>query len=518
MLNLFSAVYKKKNQPAIPFYSYLKLGLDHLWLAAILVCFAFVISPMPIGPNDFWWHLKIGEVIYQSGAVPTTNMFSWSLGPDYPFFYGAWLAELLFYLLYKVGRLELVAFTRTFLTVLAFALVGFEAARRSRSYRIAGVVTLFACAMVSNNVEVRPQLWAWLPFIGFYILLSRYVDRKLKLAYLLLLCPLLMVFWVNVHGSFVLGFVLLGIFFAGEVLKTLLKWDEHLTWMEAGWIAVIGFLTGLSMLLNPRFIGIIGYVHKLMTDAPSQRLVVEWQPPAPDAYATVFFYASILLLIGLLAYARYKLTPTELLLIAAFMWLAWSGIRYVAWYGIVAMPILGKIISDIVKDKPWMATPPRRWINTILVVVLILPVIFVQPWFIERVPMPKAYWTVVLRDAEEGPLMTINTPVAAAEYLEQNPGGNLFNEMGYGSYLIWAVPDQGVFVDPRVELYPYEMWLDYLRISRGTRYNYLLDQYNVDRLLLHVDEQAELIVQLESDPLWRLEYLDEYSQIWVRAP
>jgi hypothetical protein len=90
--------------------------------------------------------------------------------------------------------------------------------------------------------------------------------------------------------------------------------------------------------------------------------------------------------------------------------------------------------------------------------------------------------------------------------------------MGYGSYLIWALPEQGVFVDPRVELYPYQQWLDYIRITNGIRYNELLEGYGADRLLLDVEYQEEFIQILGSDPLWQLEYEDAYSQIWSRVP
>ena len=53
--------------------------------------------------------------------------------------------------------------------------------------------------------------------------------------------------------------------------------------------------------------------------------------------------------------------------------------------------------------------------------------------------------------------------------------GRLFNEMGYGSYLDWALyPGTQVFVDPRVELYPLAIWQDYLAIRDAHGYNELL--------------------------------------------
>ncbi len=115
-----------------------------------------------------------------------------------------------------------------------------------------------------------------------------------------------------------------------------------------------------------------------------------------------------------------------------------------------------------------------------------------------------------------GPLVGVETPVKAVEYLRAHPGGRLFNEMGYGSYLIWALPEQKVFVDPRVELYPYELWLDYIRISRAARYNELLRRYGIDRVLIDKVLQEELVRALEEDPQWEKEYEDERAQVWRR--
>jgi hypothetical protein len=74
-----------------------------------------------------------------------------------------------------------------------------------------------------------------------------------------------------------------------------------------------------------------------------------------------------------------------------------------------------------------------------------------------------------------------------------------------------------VFIDPRVELYPYEVWQDYIRITNATRYNQLLDKYGANRILLDRNLQSELSLALSVDPGWSLEYQDEHSQIWHRA-
>ena len=179
-------------------------------------------------------------------------------------------------------------------------------------------------------------------------------------------------------------------------------------------------------------------------------------------------------------------------------------------------PILAQALAGL--PIRWPILPVQRnALNAVLMAGLALPVILVQPWWVERVPLPEIYWAQVLRDTEAGPLVDTATPVGAAAYLRDHPGGRLFNEMGYGSYLIWALPEQGVFIDPRVELYSYEMWQDYIRIGQGVRYDQLFERYGVDRILLDRASQAELSRQLASDSRWSLEYEDTYAQIWRRS-
>ena len=492
------------------------LGIDHLWLLAPLALLGILLSLSSLPPNDLWWHLKAGQLIQESGRVPATNLFAWTLPAEAPFTYGAWLGEYLLYQLYRLGALELVIFARNSLALLAFLLLGVEARRRSGSWRIAGPLAALGLLMASNNMAVRPQIFAFLPYILFLILLGAYAGRRLSRGWLLLL-PLIMAFWVNVHGSFILGVILLGIYLVGEGLRWLLKQPEALSREQLVWLAGITLLCLLALLANPQGFGIFSYVYNLMTDQPSQGLIMEWQTPAPQGPPAIAFYLSLVLLMAAWALSTKKPSPTDLLLALAFTWLAWNGVRYVIWYALAALPVLAGTLKELLGERSWLRPAPRNPLNLALAIVLFIPLVLVQPWWVERLPLPATYTSQVLWGAEEGPLLTVHTPVGAVEYLRQNPGGRLFNEMGYGSYLIWKLPEQGAFIDPRVELYPYEMWQDYIRITNATHYNLLLEAYGADRLLLDTELQAELITALEGDPWWELEYQDPYAQVWKQA-
>jgi hypothetical protein len=179
----------------------------------------------------------------------------------------------------------------------------------------------------------------------------------------------------------------------------------------------------------------------------------------------------------------------------------------------ISTPILARLIRDLPLKLPYFI-PQKNWLNLVLVVLLFIPAIAVQPWFVERLPLPETYWQQVLRGSPAGPLLSAHTPVAATDYLISHPGGHLFNEMGYGSYIDWAAPEQGVFVDARVELFSYDQWMDYIQVNNGSNYNEILSRYGADRILLDKLLQPNLAASLSKDRLWKLEYEDQYAQIW----
>ncbi len=485
-------------------------ALAHLYGLIPLAVVAALIALAPTDPHDFWWHLRIGQIVAESG-VPRTNMFAWTVPTDLPFVYAAWLGDWLFYQTYLLAGLQGPVLARNVLGMVAFALVLFDAYRRSGSWRLAGLAVFLAGAMTINNLTTRPQNWAWAPFMAYVIILGAYTARQVTWRALLALPPL-MVFWVNVHGSFVLGLALLALYCLGEGMRMLLRQPgasdlRHLAALGATAVATLA-----ATVVNPIGIDIFGYVLKLLTDPPSQGLVNEWQPPTVRSLAGQAFFLATLLLVAALALGRRRLHLTDTLLLCAFLWLAWSGMRYVVWFGMLAMPMLAQCLA-----RPARSSPRRGDLFAgIVALVLIAGVVTLQPPFKPLLGMPAPY-RALFADVPGAPLLySADTPVGAAAYLRDHPGGRLFNDMAYGSYLIWALPEPQVFVDTRIELYPLALWEDYLALGEARNYAALIERYGIDRALLSRSRQAPLVAALAASPDWTVEYEDRFSILYRR--
>jgi hypothetical protein len=89
--------------------------------------------------------------------------------------------------------------------------------------------------------------------------------------------------------------------------------------------------------------------------------------------------------------------------------------------------------------------------------------------------------------------------------------------MGAGSYMMWAWPSQPVFLDPRIELYPTDMWRDAFTLEAGGRVDELASRYHFDGFLLDKHTDRGLLDVMKHRPDFRLLYEDADSTYFERA-
>lgn len=503
------------------------LRLEHLWaLLAVCTMTAFI-SMQPTAPNDFWWHLKAGELIAKSG-LPTTNLFAWTLPADHPYVYQSWLGELLFYLIYQVGGLPLVIFTRNILGAAVFGLVAWETQLRTGSWRWGAAATALASAMTINNLTTRTQNWSWVSFMVTFMLLSRYAEGRLRARWLIAL-PLIMIFWVNAHGGFIMGILVAGAFVAGETLRRLTRQPRALSWDKLRRLYLTGAAMIAATIVNPLGVGVFGYVQTLLSDSSSQSFINEWQSPNPRDLAGAFFYLGVLALVASFAFQRRRPTFSDVILACGLAWQSFIGVRYVVWFGLTAMPIAAQALAAA---RPLFSTggaEPRApsgrergagpAANLLAALLLVLIVATLQPWFKWRLPFPPEYQERFVEMPDAPQLFTVDTPVAAVEHLRAQPcAGPIFNEMGYGSYMAWALyPEAQSFIDPRVELFPRQLWEDYIDITNGRDLATQFEKHGIACVMLDLERQPKLASEIATLPGWERSFTDGQSEVWRRT-
>ncbi|MBN1888005.1 MAG: hypothetical protein JW850_08435 [Thermoflexales bacterium] len=486
------------------------LNLETLWLLVVpLGLLGLLNLTVQIHPNDFWWHVRLGQIILDEGHIPSLDRFSFTRAGQ-PWVNQAWLMQVALYLLYRAGGLPLLILAHSLCISAGYALL-VRSVTRYHGLRTGVLAALLGTALGVLNWLVRPQTISFL-FFGLLVYLVE-AHRHGQTRRLWWVVPLFAV-WVNCHGGFVFGLAALGLYVVGRL------WEFWLSPFLNGaaperrpalQMAGVGLLACVALALNPQGpLGILQYVLGFVQNSTTTQHNLEFLPlTIRQLDGALFFAVSVLLVVALAAaYGRtgpggFRLHTDQVLSLLVFGALALLARRNAPWYGFVLTPCLAAALHAW-WDRPYPLYAGKAWLNGLILGLVCLLVLLALPWWRAALPLP----------ADKRQLLSPGTPVAAAEYLRQHPGGRLFNEMGYGSYLIWALPEQPVFIDPRVELYPPEQWRDYLKINSGARYNELLAKYGLDRVMLDVQLQADLALSLVSDPLWRKEYEDRRTQIW----
>ena len=498
----------------------LHLTSQRWWPLLLLAIIAVGVSLTLIPQEDFWWHLKIGEWIRANGSIPRTGLYSATRAAA-PMFYQSWGSEWLFAVLYDAGGLVLIALVRNLLLVATYGLLVWHTLRRTNDNgRATLVALLLAAAVAFDNWGVRPQTFSWLLFALMFVIVNEVSVERWPRRVLWAL-PLIEIVWVNLHGAFTLGPVLVGCAALGGTLDRRRDHPDAPTYPTARalWLALGGVI--LAMVVNPRGIGVITYVWTLLTDPSSQRLVSEWVSPfnTLDNPVTQLFFLALLIAVLMVAVGWQRLRTGDLLAFGAFTVLTLTGIRYQLWFGMVAGPIVAEALVrrgrlTLIKQKG-ASSPLLAWL-TLAVTLLAL---IVQPPLRRFLLYPAA-----LRGAQ-GPLANAElavsaTPVRAIDFLLANPPpGPLFHEMRYSSYQIWRAGEQlPTFVDTRVELYPIEQWFDYKCITAGRDWQPLLAKYGMTTVLADREFQKNLIVALQASGVWRERYSDERTIVLERDP
>ncbi|MDF2439500.1 MAG: hypothetical protein JWN98_484 [Abditibacteriota bacterium] len=474
---------------------------------------------MPIPPHDFWWHLAMGRLIAQKGAVPVSDAFSWSR-PGQAFFDQSWLSQITFHALHQAGGLAAIVFVQMLLLVFSYAVLLGVMTQNLKSQqfptRIAALVLGVVTIVSFDNWLVRPQSYAIPLFACFYAVLWAHRTRRAKVLWTL---PLLMICWVNTHGSFVLGAGLLVLTLVGESWKARRGEVNALSHAELRTLMLWSATALLAILCNPRGVGVLGYVHMMLFDA-SNKFSAEWLSPSPRNFGDAAFFALAIAFFAALIYARRKPDVTDWLLCLVFFWLAITSGRYIIWFAFVAAPPLGVALGHISAAGRSVGNgiiqvqrpPSQSTLNGVLVLLVWLMIVPCLPWFKPALGLPP----------QLSALYSEETPVRAVQALQALPPQKrprrLFHNAPTGSYMSFAAPEHKVWIDTRFEFYPPQQWRDYLHLSEGVEVDAILGGWKFDGLLLDTVVEKPLLRYALQSGRWRIVHRDSRAVLLLPAP
>ena len=471
------------------------MTFGRLWafLAVALPVLASLLVSLP--SVDLAYHVRAGALTLDTGLIPAVDTFTFTAYGQ-PWLNQQWGAQLVLAAVHRIGGWAGLAILRAALVGALAGLVYLACRRHGLNRRVAAWLTLAAFGLSAVALGLRPQLFGLVLFAATLLLLAERRDRPR----LLWLIPVVVAVWANVHGSFFLGPVLVG-----------LAWleDVHDGRSGATRTLLVGIVATLATLANPFGPSVWLYATGLTTNPLVTERISEWQPTTLRSVPGLAFFASALLVAAFLARRGRTTSWPALLAFAVLFGIGAWAVRGIAWWAIGS----AVVVAALVGAERGRATLERqerpRPLNAVLAVALVLAGIALLPGWRPLDPQLGAPAGVV---ANAPPGLT------AAVAQVARPGDNLYLPQPWGSWFEYATPAALVVLDSRIELFPADVWDRYEAIAEGRpEWRQLLDQWGVTLVIATNERPGGLLEQLASDPGWREAYGDADGRLFVRA-
>ncbi len=417
-----------------------------------------------------------------------------------------WLAELPFYAGYRMRGINGLLVV----TVLALELIFLGLFSLTYQHcgiaKSAWVTTLASIVLGTVSFGPRTLLFGWLCLVVELLVITRFETNRVNtlscvgMSRSLWLIPALFVLWVNLHGSWLIGFITYLTYYlcgflrikAGSIQSQ--PWDQH----EKRYLCRILALSFLGLFINPYGWQLVAYPLDL---AFNQSLniahVQEWQALDSHSIRGRLLFAILAFVFLAHLVKRRSWAPYQ---IAFFFIGVYAGITYTRFLfltGILAVPLLAKTLPM----RPHIGSAKNRvLLNTVLVLGILILGIRLYTKRAASVYDQSAY------------------PEKALPFLRNfRPQGRVLNSFLWGGYLEFYAPNIPVFIDSRVDIFERRgILLDYLDILAQKNTFNILEKNNIRYVLFEQD--APLAYLLRSNGSWKVDYQDSTAILLEKLP
>ena len=518
-----------------------------LFVAVFAVLLFTPLSVRLLGDAGIGWHIRTGQQILDARAVPHVDSFS-SIMSGKPWFAWEWLYDVLVGGLERWAGLNGVVWFNALVIAAVFAWTLRLLVRRGTNLLAALVLVLLAVSASTIHFLARPHVISWLFTVAWlWMLDSSLRSGGLKYEWRLWLLPLLMAVWVNVHGGFLVGLVLLGIYWLDAVAECFTtgeeKFEDFLGKQRAARrirnLSAVGVLAIVATLMNPYGWKLHVHIYQYLSDRFLMSHIQEFQSPNFHGVAERCF--ALLLLIALVALAARvrKVRPADGLVVLFAVYSGLYATRDIPVSSLLLVLVLGPQMDGIAEGIAKITSHLRRLVFRGDRLHRTGP--DVAPGFWQRMgaveaatrgyilPVAMIIFTgwIAARGGRFGGKQLIDAhfdgqrfPEAAVSYLEgHGVRGPVLSPDGWGGYLIYRFtrerPELRVVVDDRHDLYGDEIFNSYLSMVQvEPGWDEFLKQHEVGCLLLPNGSALSNMV-LETRQ-WKEIYADDTAVALVR--
>jgi hypothetical protein len=161
-------------------------------------------------------------------------------------------------------------------------------------------------------------------------------------------------------------------------------------------------------------------------------------------------------------------------------------------------------IADYLEEAPATGRATSAWRDLAIVAAAVLAILFVAA--------PATDFNMRSIDRS----ISADYPVNAINFLRRNPlPGPLYNNLTWGGFLMWYLPDLPVAVDGRNDLYGDDLDKLFYESESGFP-SYTTDPYLDESGVVILDSKLPLAKLLTIDPRFNMIYHDEIATVFAR--
>ncbi len=450
--------------------------------------------------GDLGRHIRVGETILQRGGLFHEDLFSWTMAGR-PFVPYEWLSEVLYALAHRgagiAGAIALTALVvagSCFLLSLLLRRLGVDPLLAFVAVVAAGLVGAF-------HWLARPHVFTFAGTVALLWLLEA-PGRRAMLSALALFAV-----WANLHGGFLFGLVLIGMYLAGDLFGSRELLPRHAALLGA---ALLGSM------VNPVGPALLGHVTGYLGQTYLVDMTLEYRSPDFHGWIGRTFLTMLLAVVGALALSRRPVPMRWLVVMLGTTAFALHSVRNVPLWGFTALPLAAVHLNGEWREgRSTLVHRLRRAFSEA-----------------ERMAAPGG-WSVAaagllvliaLNGGRAGSTRLLENrfdphvfPVEAVRLArEAGLKGRIFNELAWGGYLLYAWPEQHVFIDAQTDFYGVALSKEYVDLRAAANgWQEAIGKKRIDLILLPFDAPLS---QVLSRSRWQVLTTSGPARLFRRVP
>lgn len=456
--------------------------------------------------GDLPRHLLVGRLIRETRSVPLTDTFSFRT-EGFPSIPHEWLSQVIFSTANDLLGLSGVVLLTALIVLITWWILFRETERRGSRLFVRLFVVALGIGVSMIHVLPRPHLFTFLLTAVWIAVLERVNTEKPQLWWLL---PCVMLLWVNLHGMFILGIVIWGIYLIGGFIDQ--PGREWFGKPSTRPMLFAGLTSLVATFISPSGPKIWEAIVSLGSNSYITSHIPEYQSPNFHNPATWPFLLLLALTMIGLGRRGNKTSWTDLFLATSFAAVALYTSRMIPLFAIVVVPITAKTLSDWLSDdlqhSPLLSVENNLaamnatsngsiWIAVLGIVIALL----------------FGFGVTIDPQGKGNVFDNSFFPVQAVEWLNAYPqSGHMFNEFDWGGYLLLKLkPPQQIFMDGHTHIYGEALTREYESVITVSKdWQTIFDKYQIEWAI--VRENAPIAGALE-ELHWKILYQDDTAMV-----